>query len=448
MAASKAYYINELNRTQAQLAQENFARANQHQTPIFVPPPLVITPPQFPSPVQRPATPAEQRPWPQAQAMNDEQVATNIPDHAWSAEPDPPSTPVSINPNIRHVLTLSHISLYYPKQPGNFVLVHEPGETERANTELWNLKTGVRVSRFSLGDDLQDPILSPDGRYFAGRVMGGRGEVSTYQLISTLTGKVAQILTAPPGADGNIPFPIGFADAGQLLTVADGIEVWDIRQGVRLRQLGKSTKLESTDMFAVSATGKLAAWICLRRNTISLYSTGSGKLLGTSALPDPNQRQTEWSDALKAAEFSPDGREIALLVGGKHIYVWSVADGHLAGNFTLADMVTDFGNRFNRRENTMCWMPDCQGWLVNGDRVIDRATGLVIYNMPDFHESMAEERGPRQLADAGHILLSFESNTSHRSALETLPFDADLIQKNRISARGGAPATAPATQAQ
>jgi WD40 repeat protein len=147
-----------------------------------------------------------------------------------------------------------------------------------------------------------------------------------------------------------------------------------------------------------------------------------------------NKRKSEPASAVQTLAFSPDGRELALFLNGQHIYVWSVADGSLAAKFTLKAPINATAKADSAVES-MVWTPDSQGWLVGGDHIIDRLTGVGIYKMPTFTERGAEEIGIRKIVDDKHILLGFQTDTGDRIALETFDIDSAVIDKNRTSMR-------------
>jgi WD40 repeat protein len=426
-------------------ADEEYQKYIAEQTPPpDSTPPVAISPPQSPpapdsQPSATPPPPIEPAP-----PIDD----TIIPAHAWTAAIDPPDEQPQISSRLRHIFPVGGV-FYFPPQPSNFMLLsrHDPTDKlpDKYPDELWNLKTLVKVSQFDCIPITSGGVLSPDGKLFAIRSLGGQDLATAYQIYSTRTGKLTHTLNGPPMVGKTMPTPIGFVGDEQLVTLGDDFDVWDIKQELGLHHFGDRNTIDATTLVAVSANGKLLATLT-GGETLSMYSTQSGKLLGQTPIPDLTERKSESASPIRTLAFSPDGRELALLLNGQHIYVWSVADGSLAARFSLKHPIGSAGAKADGAVDSMAWTPDSQGWLLGGDHIVDRMTGVGIYAAPDFHEQGAKEIGLRQIIDDGHILIGFQAEMGNRLALEAFPIDSAVIEKNRTSMRALVPAaTAPST---
>jgi hypothetical protein len=426
------------------------AEFNRVMAARFAPPaPTVVNPPQPPQP---PAPPDTSKP--PDQSAEDADPA--IPAYAWTAQVDAPAALTEINPRIRVVFN-GNVEFFFSPQPGNWMVANGLPDT-MGNirvppvAELWNLKTLTKVDHFEAIHEMQDVILSPDGKHLAGRALGGAGEATAYEVWSPRTGKLEQTLATPPIGGTAMPKPVGFFGDDMLLTADDEFNVWDLKSGARVRTFGEHLTFDAKTLCAPSPTGKLAAVLSGDDQTISLVSVASGKTLGQSPLPDRHARQTEIASDERAVAFSPDGKEIAAFVNGRHIYVWSVVDGSLAGSLDLLTPIEGVLSKHERNLDTLVWLPDSQSWMIGGDRIIDRATGICIYNIPKFDTADATEFGQRRVIDTSHLLLQFHANMGNKSAVQQMPIDGKIIEKTRAALRADVsnstttPATAPATQ--
>lgn len=272
-------------------------------------------------------------------------------------------------------------------------------------------------------------MVSPDGIYLAGRITGGQGAVTGYEVWSFRTGKKVASLAAAPMTQRGEPVTIGYLGADQLLTLADDLQTWDIKTGTMTRAIPLNLQRGDDDQIAVSASGKLVA-VFDSGSKLTMIDAAAGKVLGEAPLPSDFKNNFVMKRELA---FSPTGAELALFLKGlrSRIVVWSVANGSVAANFTLPEGPVSMG--FHTKPVAMTWLPTDDGWIVNSDEIIDRATGLLIYQVPQHREPMAEEYGPRRLTDAGHILLAFHS-FNHSIGMETFPLAADTIAKARAAA--------------
>lgn len=367
--------------------------------------------------------------------------------NAWTATADVPATQPSFKPNMRFVFPIKAADLLYPSQPSSLVMVGDDFESvttgNRELHEVWNLKTGQRVGRLigasgeSMG--LKDPVLSPNGAYLAGRITGGVGQASTYDVWSVKSGSKVRTLIGPPMVQPGNPLPVGFLGADELLVLADGLQVWDVGTGRLLRQVNASVRRSPEDVTAVSAGGKLVA-VLDADNAVTLFDAEAGQVAGDTSLPDDrnNAFHPHGLDQ-RAMAFSPDGKELAVYLAGSpsRIVVWTVADGKVAADYKLVGN----GGRtafMNRKQTPLAWLPDGSGWLVTGDRIVDRPSGMVLYEIPEHREDGATEYGPRRVLDDGHILLSFKS-FGQSIGMETVALPADLIAQTRVAVRTAAP---------
>ncbi|HEX4125766.1 MAG TPA: WD40 repeat domain-containing protein, partial [Tepidisphaeraceae bacterium] len=344
----------------------------RNQTPIRPPtPPIVFNPPRPtppPAPTQwatTPAAPSPNAPPPQPSASDDSKpIEPPRPaGPAWTADVDAPIESPTINTHLREVFNGAD-DLYFSQNGGAWLVVNPEPSAPRASfrnpttAELWNLRTLRRVGQYPAIPDMHDVALSPAGNYLVGRTLGGDpGVAVAYEVWSARNGKLLQTLATDPITGGAIPRPIGFPDSEQVRTAGDEFNVWSLKTGARIRQFGDQLKMDSKTLIAPSPNCQFAAVLAGDDSGVWLVSVTTGKTLGQTKIDD----NLPIGGDGRAIAFSPDGKEIAALVGGQGIYVWSAATGTQLARFDIEKPVSGPADG-----NPLVWMPDGQGWLAGG----------------------------------------------------------------------------------
>jgi WD40 repeat protein len=300
--------------------------------------------------------------------------------------------------------------------------------------QVWDVETGKCLYRFDVSDDMGNYVLSPDGQHVAMRLYDRSTEHITYSVVDARTGRQKMITGPAPNAK-TPAFPLAFTSDGQLLTVDTCIDLSDVEQGRRIRQMGDDLQRLDRDQFAASANGKLAAWLSPQGNTVRLFETATGKMLGASPLPDAGDRASESENLVDNLAFSPDGRELAALVGGRHIYVWSIDSGRLVADFPIAPRARNWNP--SDLSAILQWLPDSQAWLIADDQIVDRLSGKAICMLPDLRDERGLETGERRMLDRSHVLVEFCVNPpEHATVLKSFPLDVDQLEKARAAMPG------------
>ena len=296
--------------------------------------------------------------------------------------------------------------------------------------EIWNLQTGLRNGYINGPLALKDPALSPDGQFLCGRTSGGAADAINFEVWSFHSHRRVQMLADPPMTQSAPAIPIGFVEPGQILALDDGLCVWDIQSGGVTQRISFDAKRGPDELWAVSANGKLVA-VLDSKQTLSLLDSVRGRVLGKT--PIPGAADTSHPLHGSGLAFSPDGKELALLLErlDRRIIVWSVEQGTILADFSLSAR-PEFP--LSRRAAAFSWLPGGDGWLVGGDQIVDRLSGVVLFEVPRHQDPMAEECAARKVLDASHILLSFKA-LNQGIGLETFPLPAEAIAKARAMAR-------------
>jgi hypothetical protein len=387
-----------------------------------VPEPSVPAPsPPRPSPAPDASKPIEPAPTPDADSPPTPPRPSGP---AWTAEVDAPASIAQINIHLRQVFNRTD-ELYLSQNGGAWLVVNPQPTAPNASfrnpiaAELWNLKTLLRAGRYPAIHPMHDVILSPGGNYLVGRALGGDpGVAVAFEVWSARNGTLVQTLATDPIAGGAVPRPVGFPKADQVLTAGDEFDVWNLKTGARIRQFADKIIFDSKTLIAPSPNCKLAAVLASDDAGVWLVSIDTGKTLGEAKIDDKPKSTGDG----RTIQFSPDGREIAALIGGQWIYVWSAADGTQIGRFDVDKPVSGGPDG-----NTLVWMPDGQGWLVGGDRIIDRQIGDCIYLLPAIQEPGGQEFGQRRVIDNSHLVTQFRTTAGDKTALEALPIDSSFV---------------------
>jgi WD40 repeat protein len=234
-------------------------------------------------------------------------------------------------------------------------------------------------------------VVSPDGRYLV--VIQARWPAAGPALVkSTKTGQTVATLSR---AGGDFTLLPAFSGDGSLLAVGDNgaplfnpggvaqvsptVTVWDVATG---RPVGAEKKTATRLLrIALSPDGKRLAAACTPREllfgpapptaprTVTVWDVGSGKELPLRG---------EVKDAAWDVAFSPDGRLLAVGVGGfpSKVRVWDVDTGREEPSFDLTGPPASGGPAaltFSRDGRRLAF-----GWTDRAVRVWDRRSGEVL----------------------------------------------------------------------
>jgi WD40 repeat protein len=220
--------------------------------------------------------------------------------------------------------------------PVSTLLYSQDGKTitsgsQDATLRIWDSATGAEKQELSLPKEASETILSPDGKTFAGFVLGNNAHIALWD---AATGKAHCKITLPDKGFGNLTF----SPDSKLLALRDAgnqkIYLFDTAQGKELRAL--SWKLDDDKapkgppgvvIFSIGgnawqgvAFSPDSRWVAgaLSADTAGIWQVDSGKALNIS---------TASKKTIENGIFSPDGRTIALALADQSIGLFEVATG-------------------------------------------------------------------------------------------------------------------------
>ena len=352
----------------------------------------------------------------------------------WQVVPDPPQEPAVIpaTANIRISVPggIGHENVVFAGPGSPFVALRN-GDSG-GGWEMWDLRTGQRVGAIREAlTGVTKLAISPDGRHLAAVSFQFQGKIRIW---SFETGKaVADVELGGPF--GGV-YGLDFAGPDRLvaaLPTEKGLLVWDWAAATRVAKVDLyPTPMQ--DAYAISPGGSYAAIVKDQR--IELVDLRNGVHAGDLALP---AGATSGFAPIRAADFSADGREFAVLVEQsqqKRLCCWSLADGQLVAQHALSDRVPrHMSAGSNARSVAIDWIPGDKGWLVYGAALVDRQQGGPVW--------VAEGRGLallgrnfRRVVDGQRMLVMSGELRSCTLALESIPWDT-IAASQRIVAEGG-----------
>lgn len=342
----------------------------------------------------------------------------------WSVTVDPPG-PLPDFPDkstrLSVPLPLGSRDVYLPTSASPYFAVgmglKSPGAT------LWDLRTQSSVNDVPFKVELRRPhVLSPDGKYLAGRPNVAAAAVDVFQFSN---GKVRR-LNCDTGSD--IKW-LDFGTDSDTLVVAVAtlanpvLQIWNLASGEKTLTIALPSKAADRPAFALSpgrqhvavAAGKFV-WV---------YRLVDGQLLG--ARPSPSGDEDQAKQSLAACEglvFSPDGSELAGLFGGvgvrSRLTAWSIKSGERTHNHDITGMA---GNSLPQLHSPadLDYAPDGRAWLVRDTFLIEHDTGAVL-GRPRL-QFPTGLRSPVRLLPNDQVLTIGKSANLKTDAVVTLPFD-------------------------
>jgi hypothetical protein len=288
---------------------------------------------------------------------------------------------------------------------------------------VWDLKQNKEARQLEGVAELRGHrALSADGKWFATASKQPNQTDTAVAVWSTETGK--KVLDVPGKAKEYVDV---MAFAGEKALALGGrhsnkIDLWDVEAGKVVKTLTVPDRRVETDKLAFSPDGR--SFACIAHDKIVLTDAGSGKQLRT--LDPPGAPAPKGAPAAKrpggidvifvyartsAMAFSPDGEELAAFSTHPQprLMVWSAKGKLLMDEPVPMPQVVS-------HSNTLDWLPDKTGWLVNG-HLYDRASKRVALSVKMPFASPV----PAHLLDKDRIAAVFASDESQLQTV-TIPW--------------------------
>jgi WD40 repeat protein len=307
----------------------------------------------------------------------------------------------------------------FPLLPSPFVVLSPKppkGIKDKGLVQVYDLRTGKPFgSPFTFINGQGDHMaLATDGRYLAVRVPG-KDPPYIIDVIDTAAGKSIRRIEAGHGKEWS--FPVAFIGPDRLLTHTHEAhfpdfgekteyKVWNVRTGEMVSELTFDLVWGPTSV-GLSPGGKYIVFRVAKTglgNRLIMIELATGKVVGDREFLG----KKEPFGGSGAIEFSPDGKEIAILweyLGPKQdlfgkVLVFDATNGQTVATHDLVSMSgIDTGSRSGLA--ALQWAPDGSGWLLFGTLLLDRKTGKEIGRVGGDKKSPTNLRrfvGPGQVS--------------------------------------------------
>jgi hypothetical protein len=319
----------------------------------------------------------------------------------WQVKVDPPAeaVPVPAGKTLRIPIPENFFKgndVLFPTLASPFVAVGKNRGDDNMR-EVWDLRTGKRVSRLGGKIDLDEKpmALSPDGQLLAGKV-GSKDVVQVWSIAARKP--VGQVVLGRGSPD-----VFDFLGTDRLLVGSSRekvLEIWDFKAGRKLREIAMPTPFDPRSP-AISPGARSLAVTCKDDSRLRVYDLQTGQVAGAETLP----KDGAFGPEAQGLAFSPDGAELAAVFeafGKVRILCWKVADGRIAADVGF-DNTSGIKRQFGYEGPGIQWIPGLDAWLVFGEAVIDRTTGQKVHAFPFDRQNFPPS--PRRPLDAGRMLV-------------------------------------------
>lgn len=297
---------------------------------------------------------------------------------AWEVRADPVPQAVKVA-NADRVVQLGDDNPHFiltPSTPGPFLASGENYQPTSVRA-IWNLQTMEKVAEVTGYRMAVFGVLSPDGQYLASKLNAAGVPLV---VISCKDSKEAFRPRIPqfPSSDY-----FDFAGPRRLVVGTKDrplykYRVFEVPTGRQLGEVAAPTQPDEKSE-AVSGGGRYLAFKSGPRVTI--LDLDRGQPAGTFDIPGYRP-----DTAHSHLAFSPDGKELAVLMGVRNllrVITWDLVGNNLAADYippsgliqTLKTSQKDYGGRH------LEWLGDGSGWLIRGEVLLDRARGTPAWTM-------------------------------------------------------------------
>jgi hypothetical protein len=296
---------------------------------------------------------------------------------AWQVSTDEATTPLVLAADYRLAIaahaSLKHVasSVVIAAPPGPVVAVMSLDESDRSappTVEVWNLTTQSKLGQFKLAAALSQLRVSGDGAYVAGQSFDESTSTNRAEVWSVAHGRAVHSLTWKSNVAASHQAAIGFPMQDQVAIVAEKLQLWDLKSNAAVKEIPLPPR---GDDFRAAASSKLKLNALADSRGLYLVELATGKMHGPAVIPEVLLSHPRRRLALRAMDFSPDGKELALSFDNRQatrrIAIYDVAKGQLKEIHSPTAPVYTGGPDLQ-------WLADGQGWLLGSGILIDRGT--------------------------------------------------------------------------
>jgi hypothetical protein len=325
----------------------------------------------------------------------------------WDVKVDPPDEPFELDSKKKIVATFPKKSVsevVYPDCPSPFVALgsnKKSGEIRevrdvQANKRLGCIRGPVIVNA--------QTALSPNGLFFAAWA-AGQNRIAVWDV------KAERPHGVVATKENTSPWMVMFAGVERLIAVGDKNEllIWSMPGGQPQRAIPLPV-IAGSPVAGLSPGGQFLAIAGRyeKKRFVRVINLATGVVAGEIRLESPGESLPE----CRAVAFSPDGVELAMLyecAKEMELAIIRVAGGKPAERFKIDERLQAAGAGMNDKSGrTLEWFPGRKRLLVYGRGVVDRATGKIVWWMPDDEESAVSVR--HVLDDRRLLTLGVEKN--------------------------------------
>lgn len=258
---------------------------------------------------------------------------------------------------------------------------------------VYDLETGEATGKIPVETDQSAKLaLSPDGKLLAVAELTPTTDtlISIYSLDA---GNVVSRISGKTGPAFRIE-GLHFLAAGRLLARSwkdrGTAMIWDVAK----EKLVKQFPMPASGEPAISSDGKYIAVPNVPE--LGVYDLASGRKVATMEVPSRLQGLS--FALLGGLAFSPDNKELAALMNGARLVVWSSR-----GKITL-DHVCAFEIRGQGPGQRLRWLPDGNAWLIGGPNLLERESRLFAWRAADL--SGLYDGLPLIVLDQDHVVVA------------------------------------------
>lgn len=356
----------------------------------------------------------------------------------WKAKVDPPTSPlVNAVASFQIPIPGDHLRqdyVLYPDVASPFALIGDPSPSNKKPRELWDLAAGSKVRDVGPFKSMSKVGLSGDGKLMAWYRHENNGGLDVFD---TEGNKVLVSIPLPSGQVNvttvAIPSPKRLFIAS---TVHRKLMTWKLPSGEPERTIELGENGQPNEHLAFSPGGRYAAFTGdFLARSLQIQDLETGELAGTIEFPEKILHQ-----ALTGLAFSPDGTELAAVLGQNHgatsdrVLIWNAATGASVADFLLPDPdqrpVDVIG-----RAPSLQWFPDRKRLFQNGQHIIDRDAKRVVYSLPAPLQRFNSKDLRRVLSN--NTIATWDGTPGKITLSSTKLNESDIARAREVAASGG-----------